>query len=174
MHGKSNTSGFKSRLGHSIRESDLEHNVKVTEFVGLLVERKTLVENSLDVIRLDDLSGLILDAELGAIEVNKHEVDTSESLQKSNFLLHQEISTFTLVLLVRLFLHDDNHIASFATGELICLTVESVLLIVGRALVNLSLKDFLLLLNFFTIASFALVGLVNFLASTTAIITRTS
>jgi len=171
---KGNGASLKGRLGHFLREGNLEHNVKVTVLVRLLVEGKTLVEDGLDVIGLDHLSGFVLNAKLGSIKVGDDEVNTSQSLEESDFLLHEQIGTLTLEALVGLFLDDNDDISGFTAGELISLTVESVLLVVGCTLVNSSLKDFLLLVNFLTIASFALVGLIDDLASSTAVITSTS
>ena len=54
----------KSGLGHGLGEGNLEDHVEVAEVVGLLVEGKTLVLNSLDLIGLDDLARHVFDSHL--------------------------------------------------------------------------------------------------------------
>jgi len=53
------------------------------------MEGKTLVSNSLDIFRLNDLARGVLNAKLGAIKVSDHEVYASKSLQQSNLLFNQ-------------------------------------------------------------------------------------
>lgn len=54
----------KSGLGHGLGEGNLEDNIEVAEVVRLLVEGKTLVLDSLDLIGLDDLARDVLDSHL--------------------------------------------------------------------------------------------------------------
>lgn len=138
------------------------------------MERKTLVEDSLDIVGLNNFTRFVLNAKFGSIKVINNEINTSQGLEESDFLLHKQVSTLTLEALVGLFLNDNDNISGLAAGELISLTVESVLLVVGGTLINRSLKDFLLLVNFLTIASFTFVGFIDFLTGTTAVITSTS
>lgn len=174
LRSKSDSGSLKSRLGHGLGEGNLEHDVQVTEFVALLVEGQTLVKHSLNVIGLDNFARLVLDAQLGSIEVVDDEVDTSESLQESDFFLHEQIGALALEAFVGLLFHNDDHIAGLATRVLVGLTMESVLLVVRRALINLSLQNFLLLLDLLTIAVLALVSFINDLTSATAFIARAS
>jgi hypothetical protein len=71
-------------------------------------------------------------------------------------------------------LHNNNNISGFNSWELISFTVESVLLVVGCSLVDFSFENFLLLNYLFTIASLALVLLINDLALTAAVIAGAS
>lgn len=63
-----------------VGEGYLEHHEEVSKFVRLLVEGKTLVGDRLEVVGLDDLAWLILDSNLGAVEVRQHKVDSGEGL----------------------------------------------------------------------------------------------
>ena len=74
---------------------------------------------------------------------------------------------------MRLFLHDNNDITRFLSRVLVGFTVESVLLIVWCTLVDLGIKNLLLLRHLFTLASLALVGFINNFTFATAIIART-
>ena len=76
-------------------------------------------------------------------------------------MLYKQISSSSLEFLVRLLLHDNHDIAGFLTRVLVGFTVESVLAIVGRALINLSIDDFFLLGDFLTLACLAFVSVVN-------------
>lgn len=62
--------------GDAIGEGNLEHDEEVAELVGLLVEGQSFLGNGLQVVGLDDLTWLVLDAKLSAIEVSDHEVNT--------------------------------------------------------------------------------------------------
>jgi len=72
---------------------------------------------------------------------------------------------------VGLFLYNNDNITGFLTWELVCLTVESELHIVGSALVDLSVENFLLLCHLFALANLALVGFVDNFTLATAVIT---
>ena len=58
-------------------ELDLKLDEKVSEFVGLPVEGKALLKYGLDHLGLDDITSLVLHADLGHIDVVDQEVDTS-------------------------------------------------------------------------------------------------
>jgi len=164
----------ESLHGHLFGELDLKDNVQVTEVVSLLVERKTLLLNSLDFLGLDHLTGLVLDSNLGAVEMFENEVDAGQSLEQGNGLLHKQISSLALEQLMGLLLHNNDNITSLSAGVLISLTVEMVSLAVGCTFVDISIDDLLLLLDFLAIAILALVLLVDDFALSTAIVTRLS
>jgi hypothetical protein len=64
----------------------------------------------------------------------------------------------------------NHYITGFDAGVLICLTVENVFLPVGRALIYLNFDDFLFLHDLFTLASLALIFLINNLTLPMALI----
>ena len=65
----------------SLRECDFECNEQVAKFIGLLMVGHAMSLNSLDLIRLDYLTVLVLYSDLTAIKVSEHEIDTSECLE---------------------------------------------------------------------------------------------
>lgn len=154
-------------------EGHLEHYEQVAEFEGLLVVGHTVTFDCLDFVRLDNFTWLVLDANLLAIKVSQHKVNTSKRLEESDLFLEHEICTATLEGVVGLLLDLDHYITSFDIGELVGLTMEHVLLTVGCTLVNLDLKNLLLLGNLFAEAFLALVLLVDYLALALALVTRT-
>ena len=87
-------------------------------------------------------------------------------------MFKEEVSTLSLKLLVGLLLHDNDDITGLLAWELVGLTVESVLLIIGSTLVDLGVKNFLLLDNLLALTSLALVGLIDDLTLTATIVTR--
>jgi len=58
------------RDGDGVREGNLEHDEEVTKLEGSLVERKTLISDSLQIIGLDDLARLVLNSNLATIKVS--------------------------------------------------------------------------------------------------------
>jgi len=72
-----------------------------------------------------------------------------------------------------LFLNHDYDITRLLSWVFISFSVESKLAIIRGALVDHSLKHFLLLYDFLALAGLTLVGFVNNFSLTTAIITRT-
>lgn len=161
-------------LWHLFGEHNLEHDVEVAEVVWLLVEGKTLVLNGFDVVWLDDFTWRVFDSYRGAVEVFKHEVDTSQGLVQSDFFLHQQVGTFALEDFVGLFLHDDDNVTWLGAWVLVSLAVEVVSLSVWCSLVNISINDLLLLLDLLAQAVLASVLLVDNFALTSAVITRLS
>ena len=155
-----------------IGECHFKHYEKVTEFVRLLVEGKTFLRNRFEVIRLNNLAWLVLNSNLCAIEVRDNEVNASKGFNQSDFVLNQKISTLTLESLVRLLLHHDNHVTRFLTRVLVGFTVERILAIVWRTFVDHCINNFLLLHHFLAFASLALVGLIDDLTFSTAVVTR--
>jgi len=73
---------------------------------------------------------------------------------------------------VSLLLHDDHNVAGLLTRILVSLSVESVLAIVRRSLVNVCVEDLLLFGDFLSIASAALVGFINDFTLASAIFAR--
>jgi hypothetical protein len=134
----------------------------------------TVTLNGLDLVGLDHLTGLILDADLLTVEVSQHEVNTCQRLEKGDLLFNKQVSSLTLEGLMALLLNLDHHVTCFRVGELVCLTVEHVLLTVGGTFVNLYFKNFLLFGDFFAIASLALVLLIDDLTLALALIAWTS
>jgi hypothetical protein len=102
-----------------------------------------------------------------------HEVDACQCLQQGDLFFHQQVCAFSLEQFVGLLLHDDDDIAGFDAWVLVSLSVESVLLAIGCALINLSIEDLLFLAHLLAVASLALVLLVDHLALTSAGIART-
>ena len=126
--------------------------------------------NSLDFIRLNYLTGLVLYSDLTAIKVSQHEIDTSECLEQRDLFFHQKVSTTTLESIVGLLLDLNDDITGLDIREFISLAMEDVFLTVGSALIDLDLEDLLVLDHFLSIAILALVFLVDDLTLTIAII----
>jgi hypothetical protein len=86
-----------SHLGsrESGRELNFEKYEQVTCLKALLVERKTLVHDSHYFVGLDDEARLVLNSELGAIEVGHDEINSGQSFEESNLLLNEQVSTLT-------------------------------------------------------------------------------
>lgn len=172
LHGESRFDLANRGIVEVLREGNLENNEQVTEFVRLFVEGKTLIRHSLDVIRLDNFTGLALNSQLSSIQVSDHEINTSEGLKQSNLLLNKQISSLSLEFLVRLLLHDNYDITGFHSGILVSFSVERVLTVVGRTLIDRSFEDLLFLDDLFTIASLTLVLLINYFSLAATIVTR--
>jgi len=102
--------------------------------------------------------------------VSEGEINTSQGLLKSDFFLNEEVSALPLEDLVGDFLHDDNYVTSLGSRELISLTMEGVVVTMRRSLINLSFENLLLLANLLSIASLALVLLINDFAFASALI----
>jgi hypothetical protein len=153
-----------------VGEDDLEDHKQVTRFECLLMVGHTVTLHGLDLVGLDHLAGLILDADLLTVKVGQHEVNTRESLEEGDLLFNEQVSSLTLEGLMALLLNLDHHVTCFRVGELICLTVEHVLLTVGGTFVNLYFKNFLLFGDFLAIASLALVLLIDDLTFSLALI----
>jgi hypothetical protein len=159
------------RGGQASREFNFEKNEKVTSLIALLVEGETLVNDSHNFVGLDHETGLVLNSELGAIEVSHDKVDTGESFKEGNFLLNEQVSTLTLEDLVRHLFDNNDDIAGLGTGELISLSVEDVVVAIRGTLIDLSLDDLLLLDDLLSIANFALEFFVDNFSLTSAIVT---
>jgi len=160
------------RGSQASREFNFEKNEKVTSLIALLVERKTLINDSHNFVGLDHETGLVLNSELGAIEVSHDKVNTGESFKKGNFFLNEQVSTLTLEDLVRHLFDNNDDITRLGTGELISLSVEDVVVAIRGTLIDLSLDDLLFLDDLLSIANFALVFFVNHFSLTSAIVTR--
>lgn len=86
-------------------------------------------------------------------------------------LFHQKVGSLALKLLMGLLLRNDDNITWLHTWVFICLAVEGVLVVVGRSLVDNCFKHLLLLDNLLTIASLALVLIVNNFTCSVAVVT---
>ena len=151
-----NLSGLKL-----VREDELEHDEKVTELVRLLMVGHTVTLNSLNIVGLNDFTWLVLDADLLAIQMGQHEVDTGQGLKQRDLLLDQEVSASALELSVGLLLDLDDDITGLDAWVFVSLTMEDVFLTVRCTLIDLDLNDFLLLNDLLAIASLALIFLID-------------
>jgi hypothetical protein len=113
-----------------------------------------------------------LNPNLGAVEVCDLEVNTSQSLKQSNFLLDQEICTLTLEKLVGLLLNNYNNVTWFDSGVFVGLAMEDILLVVRCTFVDFSFDDLLLFNNFFAIAVLAFVLFIDDFTLSVTIIAR--
>jgi len=125
------------------------------------VEGKSFAFERLQVVRFDYFPWVVLHSELGAIEMIEAKVDSSQSVNQCDSLLHEQVGAFSLVFLVRLFQADYNNITSLSARVLIGFTVESVWVLIWCALINVDFNDLLFFDNFLSIASLAFVGFVN-------------
>jgi len=160
-------------LGQRSWERNLKKHEKIAELESLLVEWKPFAKHGLYVVWLNHLSRFILDSNLRAVEMGNLEVHSSQSLQKSYLLLNQEICTLAFEKFVRLLLNNYNDITWLDSGIFVGLTMEDVLLVVWCTLIDFSLYDLLLLHNFFAVAVFAFVFLINDFTFTVAVIAGT-
>ena len=101
-----------------------------------------------------------------------HKVDTSQSLNKRDLLFKKDIGSLSFELLVRLFLYNNDDIASLDSGCLISLTVESVLAIVWCTLIDHRVENLLFFGHLFTFTRRTFSGLINDLTLTIAVIAR--
>jgi len=171
---RSESTSSSSQLGsrESGRELNFEKYEQVTSLIALLVERKTLVNDSHYFVGLDDEARLVLNSELGTIEVGHDEINSSQSFEESNLLLNEQVSTLTFEYLVGHFFNGDDDISRLSAGELISLSVENVVAAIRGTLVDFSFDDLLFLDDLLTIASLALILFVDHFSLTTAGVTR--
>ena len=137
------------------------------------MEGETLLIHGLDVVGFYHFAWLVHYSNFGSVQVRYHEIDACQCLQQGDLFFHQQVCAFSLEQFVGLLLHDDDDIAGFDAWVLVSLSVESVLLAIGCALINLSIEDLLFLAHLLAVASLALVLLVDHLALTSAGIART-
>lgn len=154
-------------------ELNLELDYQVAVLVDALVERHAEVLAGEHRVGLDHLARLVLDAHLPSVKVGQHEVETSQSFEQGDLLVHKEVSALTLEELVLLLLDDDDDIAGLCVGHLVALAVLDVLLTVGRALVDLDRQRCALLLKFLAVAGLAHLRRVDALALPAALVART-
>ena len=88
-----------------------------------------------------------LNSKLLVIKVVYDEVDSGQSLKKSDLLLHEQVSTLSLENLVWLFLNHDDDISWLSAWDGVRLTMEDVLFSIGATLVDLDFENLLLLLD---------------------------
>ena len=136
------------------------------------MERQALVWDCLQVVGLDHLARLVLDSNLGAIEVSHNEVHACQSFSERDLMFNEQISALSLESLVGLLLDYNDDIAWLLTGVLVSLAMESILAVVGCTLVNRSVNDLLLFYDFLAFAGLTFVCLVNNFTLATTIITR--
>lgn len=136
------------------------------------MERQTLAYNCLQVVGLNDFAWLILDSNFGSVQMCYNEINTRQCLMKSNLLFHQKIGSLSLELLMRLLLSHNNDITWLNAWEFVSLSVESVLVVVGRTLVDLSFENLLLFDDLFAIAGFALIFFIDDFARAAALVAR--
>lgn len=105
--------------------------------------------------------------------MSQHEVDTAKGFLESDFMFNKQVSTLSLELLVRLLLHNNDDIAGLSAWELVSFAVERVLAVVWRTLVDRHIDDLLLFVDLLALASLALVGVIDHLALSATIVTRT-
>lgn len=67
---------------HLIGEDHLEYDVEVSILIGLFVEGQTHIWHRLNVVGLDDLAWLVLNANYFPIQMLNCEVDSSQRLQQ--------------------------------------------------------------------------------------------
>lgn len=115
---------------HLVWECHFEHHKHVTELIGLLVERKSFLGDSLEVVGLNDLTWLVFNSDLGAIEMGDNEVHSCECLNQSDFVFNQQVSTLALEALMGLLLNYNDNVTGLLTWGLVSFSVESVLSIV--------------------------------------------
>lgn len=161
-------------LLEGLREGDFEYDEEVAELVRGLVVGHTVVLYGLDLVGLDDFARLVLYSDLASIKMSQDKVYTSQGLEQGYLLFHQEVSSTALEGIVLLLLDLNNDVARLNIRVFISLSVEDILLTVGSALVNLNLKDFLILDDLLAIASLALVFFIDDLTFALAIVAWTS
>ena len=137
----------------------------------LLVERHAHIFDDLDVVMLDDFAWIILDSNGSAVQVLDHEVDSGESLEQGDLLLHHQVSSLPYEILVRNQLHLHYNITWLSIGHLVSLSVNSILFSMGRSLVDFHLQLLRLFLYLLAIASLALFRRVDRLALAATLVT---
>ena len=129
--------------------------------VDALVERHAQVLYGEFGIWLDYFPWVVLYPYLSPIKVGKDEVETSQSLQQSDLLLHEKVSTLALEGLVLLFLEDHDNIARLCIRDLITFAMLGVLFAIGCTLVDLTHNSFFLFLDLLASAGLAHLGRIN-------------
>lgn len=120
----------------------------------------------------NDLARFIFHPYLRSIEVLKSEIDSSQGINKSDSLFHDQISTLSLESLVWLLLANNDNITSFHSGKLISLSMEFIFIFVRGAFIDINIDDFLFFDDFFAITVLAFILVVNNLAFSVAIVAR--
>ena len=141
-------------LRKTVREFYLEVDEHVAVLERVLMERKALLFNRHERVRLDNLAGFALYADHLTAEMLDREINASERFEQSDLLLHENVGALALEDLVRLFVDDEDHVTRLAAGYLIRLTVESVLLPMRSTLVNLARQNLALLNHFHAVIHF--------------------
>lgn len=155
-----------------VRERHCKLDEKVAEPIRRLVEWEAFLCDSLNIVGLDDLTWLVLDANLRAIKVCEDEVNTSECFNQRNFVLNEQVGTSSLKFLVLHLFDDNDDITWLLTGVLISFAVEGVFGTVGCALINSDVDNLLLLLGLLSIANFAFVSFIDDLTFAVTVVAR--
>lgn len=100
------------------------------------MEWKSFLGHCLEIIWLNYFPGVVFDSNFLAVKVGNNDVDAGQGFAESDFLFVQQIGTFSLKFLVGLLLNDNDHITCLGSRVLVSFAVESVLAIVGGALVD--------------------------------------
>ena len=155
-----------------VREGHCKLDEKVAEPIRRLIEWEAFLCDCLNIVGLDDLTWLVFNSNLSAIEVCEDEVNTSECFDQRNFVLDEQVGTSSLELLVFHLFDDNDDITWLLTGVLVSFAVEGVFGTVGCTLINRNVDNLLLLLGLLSIANFALVGFIDDLTFAAAVIAR--
>jgi hypothetical protein len=152
-------------------ELDIELNVQVAEIVVSL-SGHTLTHDSLQITRLDDLTGENLDNEDTVIQVRDLDLATGKSSDQVNLGIVEQIIAVTLGAVVLLLLQDNDNITGDGTGGLITLAVEDDLSAIPHTTIDMNLKDLADGHDLASVTVLALVLGVDNLSLTTAVTAR--
>jgi hypothetical protein len=123
-------------------ERDLECNVQVALLERTLVKRHPLAHHSLQIARLDDVTGGVLDQEVAPVQLPEDEVEAAQCLRQGDGAIHEQVVAAPLERVVRLLVQDYDDVAGFHVGLLVALAAEEDFLPVLHALVDVDLQDF--------------------------------
>lgn len=157
--------------GDRLWEDDVELDVEVSELV--VSERgHSLSRDALEVVGLDDLPGLDGHLDGSLVEVNDGELSSSERGQEVDLLLHHEIVSPSLEVLVRLLLDRDDDVSWLESRRLVRLALEGDLLARLHALVDVDLEHLSLRVDLLPVALLASALGVNLLPRRVTVVTR--
>jgi hypothetical protein len=157
-----------------IGELHFKCDEQISVFIILFEEWHAKAFDCFQIVGLDNFAIWGLYSNLSSIEMSQDEVKASQSVQKRDLFFHEQICSFPLEYLVRLFVDLDDNIASFDIGELIGFSMEHILLSMRGAFVNYDFNDFLFFMYLLTIAVLTLVLLADHLSLSSAIFAGSS
>mmetsp|Transcript_14643 Transcript_14643/g.49991 ORF Transcript_14643/g.49991 Transcript_14643/m.49991 type:complete len:213 (-) Transcript_14643:665-1303(-) len=128
-----------------LRELDLELNVKLALHERILMHGHAFIFNSLNIARTDQLALFRLHNKLSLVKMLNDEMAATESFNKFDSLLHQQVIALPNELWMLFLLYNEDDVAGQHSRLLIRLTRKRDLLVVLHTLVDLDLKHFLLL-----------------------------